>query len=208
MKLPALPDTLPHFCSHSNVTANLSDGVLISFSALPQKKEILNSAKVNEILSNLSKELLESVPQPILVAPPKSPKGRKSKRDEEQKQGEVLRKEPSSMEAKRLEERCQEIEGILRTRESMKNVYVTTPDGVRLSYKHGVLVNDHELLDENVKTFLVKQERIANETEEVTLENCDQVKELYRCISSDGLLLKVLALLLIVWSCVVNFQVI
>ena len=194
-KLPPLPDTPPRVCGDSNIIASLSDGVLLSYSAVPPLMEISNSAKVNEILSKLTKELSESASQPVTVAPPKSPKGKKGKRDDEQKQqggaggGEQGRNE--SDEAIKMSERCAEIERILTIQESTKNIYISTPNGVRLSFKHGILFHDYEQHENNVRTFLVKQERVLNEKEEVTLENCDRVTELYRCITSDGLVMKV-----------------
>ena len=194
-QLPPLPDTPPRICADSNIIASLSDGVLLSYNAVPPQMEISNSTKVNEILSELTKEFSESVSQPVVVAPPKSPKGKKGKRDDEQKQQSVAggveqgRKEASN-EAK-MSERRAEIERILTTRESTKNIYVSTPNGIRLSFKYGVLVHDYEQHENNARTFLVKQERVMNEKEEVTLENCDRVTEMYRCITSDGLVIKV-----------------
>ena len=192
MKLPPLPDIPPRVSNDSNITASLSDGVLVSYSAAPPQREVSSKAKVDEILSNLSKGFLESVSQQVVSAPPRSPKGKKGKRDDEQKQQseEQTRKEALE-ETKRMDERCSEIERILKARESTKNVYVSTPNGIRLSFKHGVIVHDHEQYENNTNTFLVKQEHVANEKEEITLENCDRVTERYRCITSDGLVLKV-----------------
>ena len=53
------------------------------------------------------------------------------------------------------------------------------------------MANDLEKIENNPSTFLVRQERLMNEKEEITLENCDQVKELYRCVTSEGLVIKV-----------------
>jgi len=165
--------------------------MLLSFNTITQEQDSEQNKKFSQILTKIKQEISEISTQQATTAPPKSPKGKKGKRDDDQKQQEELEKKEAE-DAHRLQERRQQIERILKEKEALKNLYLTIPNGIHLSFKHGLVVNDLEQMERNEKTFLVRQEQLRNEKDEVTLDNCNNVKEMYRCITSNGLIIKVI----------------
>lgn len=166
--------------------------MIIAFSSSPLPRRLEESSKINSILSTISKETNGVVPPISSSVAPKSPKGKKLRKDDEarqQEENERLQKEAEN--AKKVTDRQKEILDILKEQQAIKNLYVTTPNGVHLSFKHGLVVEDINSLDGSVETFVLKQQLLLNEREKVTLENHDVVKELYRCITDNGLILKV-----------------
>lgn len=176
--------------------------MIFAFSTCTQHLQSEESLKVNKILSTISKvSSSEGVPPISSSSVPKSPKGKKVKKDDEaklQEETERLQKEADSM--KKISDRQKQILEILKEQESASNLYLSTPNGIHLSFKHGLIVDDFDSLDSSPteKTFVLKQQQFTNEQEEVTLENHDVVKELYRCITDDGLVLKVFFIIRII----------
>lgn len=162
------------------------------FSSSIKQEKSSEIMKVEEILASVSKEITEVViPTPNNTVP-KSPKGRKGKKEEEARMlEEQERLQREAEDSRKLMDRQREITRILKEQAATHNLYVTCPNGVHLSFKHGLFIEDFEKLDCPNETFFLKQQLFSNHREKVTLENHDVVKELHRCVTECGMVVKV-----------------
>lgn len=183
--LPSLPEIPQPCCMYSNINATFSDGMILSLSS---SVKTTNDKLVDKMLS-MSKEPSEVSKEPSQsTAHPKSPKGKRTKKDEDAKAQEeadrLLREQENE---RKLQKRRQEIIKILKDNEGCKNLFVTTPGGLHVSILHSV----HWVDDDSCgKTWVLKQEQFVNKLDEDTLEQREIVKELYRCITENGWLMK------------------
>ena len=191
--LPPLPCHPEPSCSYSSMCTTFADGMIIAFStSLPQVDD-KSKTDLNKNLSGILKEPSDVAPQASnSVPPPKSPKGKRTKKDDDTKLQEEAEKQQQEAEnAKKLLQRQKEIIKIAKELEDVKNLYITSSDGLHVSFLHNIMVNNFEDLTQNENTFVLKQEHILNKTDEVTLESREAVLEQYRWITDEGKVIKV-----------------
>ena len=141
----------------------------------------------------LPKESSEAVTHTSNSAPPpKSPKGKRTKKEEDLKLQEEAEKQQQEIENAKKLSQCQNIiRKLLKEIESVKNLFVTTPDGLHVSFLHSIVVPTSDDINKKEKSFVLKLQRIVNECDDVTLEGREAVTEIYRCVTDEGKVIKV-----------------
>ena len=194
MTLPEIPKFTTQLSTYSNISANFEDGMLLSLSSSTGNVKDESQSAILQVISSIAKEISEVVSQTSSSAAPalKSPKGKRGKKEDELKIQEELERQQQKEEfMKRLTQRKKEIVDAVCENERKKNLYVTTPDGLHVSFHHDLIIENFEQLESAEKSFYLKQYRLTNTLPEETLENLDKVDEKYQCITDAGHVVKV-----------------
>ena len=193
INLPPLPQFPPGIASYSCLYALFEDGlILVTSACLP---EPLNECQVaiSKILSTVSSEAANILAKTSsqLGAAPKSPKGKRKGKDDDNKAQEELEKQMERERQRQIDDRHKEILDKHKEKEACRNLYLSTPTGLQLSFQHTLASNKDSTTLSWREIFVLKQYHLSKNTKKEMLEDEDTVKEQYRSFAVDGSVIKV-----------------
>ena len=153
--------------------------------------------KTQAVESDASFDYSNSVPAESTTLG-KSAKGKSKKKEEDTKaQEETEKLQAIELENQRkLLQRIDDIKKLTKEQEALKNLYVTTPNALHISFLHHISIGHSDASVSKEATFLVRLENFAKESSCESSAKRGMVSELHRCIMEDGLVVQVIILII------------
>ena len=175
--IPLLPDIADNICEYISLRASFADGMMIVCSNTFEFEPGRQPEEIPVAETSVESSQTATSDQSKVA----KPKGKRKEDDSKVQEDADKLKAVAQENEEKLRWRLNDIERLMKAQEGVKNVYVTTPDGLHVTFQHSVVVDFVESEVSLVRSFGVKLENVTWATTGVS-----DLSEVSRCVVEEG----------------------